>query len=89
MIDSQAYERLRPIGLTPAVMQQLGTLGPALAEPVLMRVVEVQREGLTLHDGSTQHPARLLPAFPGRTGCRRGHPVPQHRDHRRAQPAHG
>lgn len=63
MIDSQAYERLRPIGLTPAVMQQLGTLGPALAEPVLMRVVEVQREGLTLHDGSKQHPARLLPAL--------------------------
>ena len=63
MIDSQAYERLRAIGLTPALMQRLATLAPALAEPVLMRVVEVQREGLTLHDGHMQHPARLLPAL--------------------------
>ena len=63
MIDSQAFERLRAIGLTPTVMQQLGTLQPRCAEPALMRVVEVQREGLTLHDGSTEHPARLLPAL--------------------------
>ncbi len=63
MIDSQAYERLRPIGLTPALLQQLGTLGPATADGALMRVVEVQREGLTLHDGLAEQAARLLPAL--------------------------
>ena len=72
MIDSTAFERLRSIGLTPALIQQLVTLAPSGAEaaprragtePALMRVTEVQREGLTLHDGGAEHGARLLPAL--------------------------
>jgi len=63
MIDSTAFERLRTIGLAPALIQQLMTLAPCSAEPTLMRVTEVQREGLTLHDGDAEHGARLLPAL--------------------------
>ena len=65
MIDSQAFERLRSVGLTTALIQNLAAL-PAADEdpsPVLLRVVEVQREGLTLHDGVGEHAARLLPAL--------------------------
>ena len=83
MFDSSAFERLRAIGLTPALMQQLALLPPPgetsalVAEPAhrahgdwslgrpgeLMRITEVQREGLSLHDGSGLHAARLLPAL--------------------------
>lgn len=62
MIDSLVFERLRGIGLTPAVVQQLVALGHTGPEATLMRVVEVQREGLTLHDGNAECAARLLPA---------------------------
>jgi ribosome biogenesis GTPase len=38
--------------------------GPApRSPPMLMRVAEVQREGLALHDGEREHAARLLPAL--------------------------
>ena len=63
MIDSQVFERLRSIGLTPAVVQELAALRHTCSEPALMRVTEVQREGLTLHDGCDEHPGRLLPAL--------------------------
>jgi len=63
MIDPTAYERLRHIGLASAIVQRLMTLAPASAEAALMRVTEVQREGLTLHDGLGEHAARLLPAL--------------------------
>jgi ribosome biogenesis GTPase / thiamine phosphate phosphatase len=63
MIDSHAFERLRHIGLTPAVIQELLALSPVCSEPELMRVTEVQREGLTLHDGNVAHAGRLLPAL--------------------------
>ena len=63
MIDSEAFERLRSIGLMPAVIQELMTLPEPGPAPELMRVVEVQREGLTLHDGAAEQPARLLPAL--------------------------
>jgi ribosome biogenesis GTPase len=63
MIDSMTFERLRSIGLTPAVVQQLMTVAPAGAGCDLMRVAEVQRAGLTLHDGESEHPARMLPAL--------------------------
>jgi ribosome biogenesis GTPase len=66
MIDSQAFERLRSIGLTPAVVQHLVAMGHNGAEPVLMRVAEVQREGLSLHDGTGEHAARMLPALRAR-----------------------
>jgi len=72
MIDSTAFERLRRIGLTPALTQQLMNLAPCGAavpgpgsddDTVVMRITEVQREGVTLHDGDAEHGARLLPAL--------------------------
>ena len=66
MIDSSVFERLRGIGLAPALVQQLVQRAQPGAEPALMRVTEVQREGVTLHDGLSEHPARLLPALRAR-----------------------
>ena len=68
MIDSLVFERLRGIGLTPSVVQQLAASQPTDPEPdsTLLRVVEVQREGITLHDGAAEHAARLLPALRSR-----------------------
>jgi ribosome biogenesis GTPase len=67
MIDSSAIERLRHIGLSPALIQQLAATAADKEDTdpatVLLRVVEVQREGLTLHDGVSEHPGRLLPAL--------------------------
>ena len=65
MIDSIVFERLRCIGLTPSVVQQLATLQGADGD-TLLRVVEVQREGLTLHDGTAELAARLLPGLRSR-----------------------
>ena len=65
MIDSTVLERLRGIGLTPSVVQQLVALQGA-DDHTLLRVVEVQREGLALHDGTAEHAARLLPALRAR-----------------------
>ncbi|MBI3368227.1 MAG: ribosome small subunit-dependent GTPase A [Burkholderiales bacterium] len=61
-------ERLRAIGCTPAIVQQCTALLSDLwdarrADLALMRVTEVQREGLRLHDGQAEHPARQLPAL--------------------------
>lgn len=62
MIDTSIdFERLRAIGLTTPVVQQLAKLPPLSGEPCLMRVTEVQREGLTLHDGDHELKARALP----------------------------
>ena len=72
MIDSIVFERLRGIGLTPSVVQQLAALQATdpdqhpVPDSTLLRVVEVQREGLTLHDGAAEHAARLLPALRSR-----------------------
>lgn len=65
MIDPSIVERLSPIGLTPALMQHLlqHGLGPEPGSTALMRVTEVQREGLALHDGLQEQPARQLPAL--------------------------
>lgn len=63
MITSLEIERLRGIGLTQPVIQELMSLRSACAEPALRRVVEVQREGLTLHDGLAESAARQLPAL--------------------------
>lgn len=63
MIDSTAFERLRAIGMTPALMQKLALLPQANETGALMRVIEVQREGLRLHDGNAEVAARLLPAL--------------------------
>ncbi len=63
MIDSTVYERLRVIGLTPALIQQVASLRPPTEAARLMRVTEVQRESLDLHDGLQIHEARMLPAL--------------------------
>ncbi len=65
MLDSLSLERLQPIGLKPQVLQQLQRADAAAqaADATLFRIAEVQREGLTLHDGQQQHWARALPAL--------------------------
>jgi len=63
MIDNMVFQRLQAIGLTPQIARQLDSepaLGP---DHQLLRISEVQREGLTLHDGRHEHAARLLPAL--------------------------
>lgn len=60
LIDSDS---LRAIGMTPQIVQQLRELPPLAGEPHVMRVTEMQREGLTLHDGQLERPARVLPAL--------------------------
>ena len=55
----EQWDRLRPIGLTPPVMQALAALD-ARGEP--MRVTEVHRDSVIVADGAGEHPARLLPA---------------------------
>ena len=66
MIDAIALQRLRAIGLTPHIVQQLSTEALKDAHNSLLRITEVQREGLTLHDGEHEHAARLLPALRNR-----------------------
>jgi ribosome biogenesis GTPase / thiamine phosphate phosphatase len=55
--------RLRPIGLTPAhhqhLLQQLADTAAGTAR--LMRVIEVNRETMRVHDGASEHRARVLP----------------------------
>lgn len=63
MIDSALIERLRGIGLAPQTLQQLSLELPEDAPGHWMRVTEVQREGITLHDGEREWPARMLPVL--------------------------
>ncbi len=63
MTEHWNLERLRTIGFTPALLQHASQLAEGLTAPALMRVVEVQREGLALHDGAHEHVARQLPAL--------------------------
>jgi ribosome biogenesis GTPase len=52
-------EKLRRIGLTPSIVNQIGALPePGADSPDLMRVVEAQRDWFTLHDGDAEQPAR-------------------------------
>ncbi len=74
-IDTPAFmatlNPLRAIGLTPAVLQQLALLPldaasrstPPGPPQQLLRLVEVQRESLSLHDGHGLLAARALPAL--------------------------
>jgi ribosome biogenesis GTPase len=55
------FERLRRIGLTSAVARSLFNLATEESGARVMRVVEVHRETVQLHDGERQHAARLLP----------------------------
>ncbi len=63
MFDSSLLQRLRGIGFAPSFFSHLAQAGLADAETAPLRVVEVQREGLLLHNGAAEHPARLLPAL--------------------------
>jgi ribosome biogenesis GTPase len=55
----EQWDRLRPIGLTPPVLQALAALD-ARGDP--MRVTEVHRDSVVVADGVGEFPARLLPA---------------------------
>jgi ribosome biogenesis GTPase / thiamine phosphate phosphatase len=63
MFESNSFARLQAIGLTPQILRRWMDRVPAGAEPGLMRVAEVQREGLLLHDGERERHARALPAL--------------------------
>lgn len=63
MISDQQAAALAAIGLTPAMRRHIDNLRPPPAAPFVRRVVEVQRDALTLHDGEHEHPARTLPAL--------------------------
>jgi ribosome biogenesis GTPase / thiamine phosphate phosphatase len=60
MIDLLDIESLRAIGLAPQI---LPLLPEVRADDKLMRVVEVQRDSLMLHDGQLCLRARVLPAL--------------------------
>ncbi len=65
-LDTLDIPRLQAIGLTPPLIGRLAALHeapPPGETPELLRVTEVQREGLRLHDGLAEHPARLRPAL--------------------------
>ena len=65
-LDPETLERLLGIGLAPRTLQQLAALSPherAHEGAHVMRVVEVQRDALTLHDGTQAWAARALPAL--------------------------
>jgi ribosome biogenesis GTPase len=59
------FDRLRAMGLTPALAQRAARCGISASDDDpdqhLMRVAEVHRETLRLHDGEAQHSARMLP----------------------------
>ena len=57
------FERLRTLGLTPALASLATTLSPNTEEDSrqLMRLTEVHRETVRVHDGDTEHGARALP----------------------------
>ncbi len=69
MIDVSQFPALRRIGLLPALIQQVMGLqaehegDAAFDHSVLLRVTEVQREGLHLHNGEEELRGRLLPAL--------------------------
>jgi len=63
MFDSSVLLRLRGIGLAPALVQPLALLVADNDGAAPMRVAEVQREGLLLHDGDGAIEARQLPAL--------------------------
>ncbi len=62
------FERLRSLGLRPAMANRAAVVaaecdgGPPGAPPLrLMRLTEVHRETVRLHDGASEHSARMLP----------------------------
>ncbi len=63
MLCEQQAAALAAIGLTPAMRRHVDSFVAPPAAPFLCRIVEVQRDALTLHDGVQPHPARALPAL--------------------------
>ncbi len=63
MFDTTVLHRLRGIGLAPALVSPLALAAGDDPLTLPLRVTEVQREGLTLHDGEHEFAARLLPAL--------------------------
>lgn len=62
MIDID-FESLRLIGLTQTIAGQLHLLHDAPANAQLVRITEIQRDWLTVHDGQAEFRARVLPAL--------------------------
>jgi ribosome biogenesis GTPase / thiamine phosphate phosphatase len=60
MIELTDLERLRAIGLAPQI---LSSLPEVRADDTLMRVIEVQRDSVMLHNGDHAVRARVLPAL--------------------------
>jgi ribosome biogenesis GTPase / thiamine phosphate phosphatase len=60
MIELTDLERLRAIGLAPHILSSLPVVR---ADDQLMRVVEVQRDSVMLHNGDHAVRARVLPAL--------------------------
>ena len=57
-----SFEHLRPLGLTPALAQQLVNLEPPLGlELTLVRITEIHRETVTVHDGNREWTTRCQP----------------------------
>ena len=57
------FERLRTLGLTPALANLAATLSPDTEydSRQLMRLTEVHRETVRVHDGDAEHGVRVLP----------------------------
>ncbi|MES2258864.1 MAG: ribosome small subunit-dependent GTPase A [Pseudomonadota bacterium] len=55
------FEALRLIGLTPTIINQLYTLPGLQDDTLLVRIIEVHRDWLTVHDGHAPSSARALP----------------------------
>jgi len=55
------FELLRPIGLTQAIASQLALIDPPSSPARLVRVTEVHRDTISVHDGAVQSSARALP----------------------------
>jgi ribosome biogenesis GTPase len=55
------FAALRPIGLTQTIANALYTLGAPPPDARLMRVTEVHRDAVVLHDGTHTWPARVQP----------------------------
>lgn len=62
MSFASADERLQAIGLTPQLLSSLPFPMPD-GDAALMRVAEVHRDSLVLHDGEASSPARARPAL--------------------------
>lgn len=63
MISDQQAAALAAVGLTPAMRRHIDELPSPAAAPFVCRVVELQRDALTLHDGRGAWPARALPTL--------------------------